>query len=278
MYDNLLNKISNEAKKSFDAILATYNFEHGNEFEVALCKLLKLILPKKYSICRGYIVTSDGQKVGDDLIIYNAETFPKIRPIEDDFCIKQYIPVEAVYAYIEAKHTLCIDGNEQQNTLQKAMKQISDFKALKRIQRPLNVINGFTLSSSFFSIQAEESWPEYRNPLFGMIFSRHFKSIRNDVVEDEYLSECLDKISDPSNNSADLIIAGENWIGLPCVEKTIRSPFLIPEKSKRAWFKNENSIGIGICNLLRALNFIELGEINYSALIAEGLDIPFIKN
>ena len=47
----------------------------------------------------------------DDIIIYERNRFPLLRLInESDFCRKQQVPVESVYAYIEAKHSLTLEG------------------------------------------------------------------------------------------------------------------------------------------------------------------------
>jgi hypothetical protein len=280
MYSNFLAHISNEATKAFDAILANHNFDNGTEFEVALCKLLQLILPKKYSICRGYVVTADDQKAGDDVIIYNSDNFPKVRIIDDDFAIKQYIPIESVYAYIEAKHTLWIDGKNE--NLTKALQQVSDVKKLTREKRTLDTFpGGIRLSEGnnvSIKITAAKNWPEYRNPMFGCIISRYLKSSKQDNIDDKYFLECIKSIHHDMQYATDLVIGGENWIGLPTIgdekNQTIDSPFHLPEQSQRVWFNKKNSFGVGICNIIRALNYIELTEINYSRLMAHELDVP----
>ena len=95
----------------FELIAARYNFDYGDEFEFALCDALRAILPERFGVCRGFIVASDGRSAGDDLIIFDRIRFPTLRLLrQDSFARKEQIPVEAVYAYIEAKHTLVLTG------------------------------------------------------------------------------------------------------------------------------------------------------------------------
>src|SRR5437667_11014698 len=46
-----------------------YNFDHGDEFEVAMCHVLRSALPARYGVCRGHIVTINDEHAGDDIII-----------------------------------------------------------------------------------------------------------------------------------------------------------------------------------------------------------------
>ena len=71
-YKNYAERLQKQADALFEQIMSTYNFDQGDEFEVALCKFLKLVLPQKYSICRGHIVDKMGVvSKGDDIIIYD---------------------------------------------------------------------------------------------------------------------------------------------------------------------------------------------------------------
>jgi hypothetical protein len=107
---NLTIKLSAKFKSRFDEISAVHNFEFGNEFEVAICESLREFLPEKFGICRGYAVSKDGEKAGDDIIIYDAINFPTLKfKKRNDFSSKEEIPIEAIYAYIEAKHTVDIN-------------------------------------------------------------------------------------------------------------------------------------------------------------------------
>jgi hypothetical protein len=266
VYKDFLHKINNETKKLYETILAEYNFEFGYEFEIALCKLLRLILPQKYSICRGYIVSANDQTAGDDIIIYDANLFPKIRLIEDDLSIKQYIPAEAVYAYIEAKHTLYLD-NESGQSLKKACSQVGLAKNIPREKRLLTELDyGNIADGGILKVTAAPNWPTYRNPMYGCIIARNV-SLKNGTTVS--MKDFHKHISEGYANSyPDLIIAGEKFIFLPATQQpdtkhTIDSPFFIPNVSVLIGFETEMNMGVGIINLLRALNYIILKPINY---------------
>lgn len=275
MYKDLIERMSQAASTTFDAIYATFGFDYGHEFEIALCKILRLVLPKKYSICRGHIVTSTGESAGDDIIIYDAYAFPKLRIIEDDLSIKQYIPIEAVYAYIEAKHTLLLEGSQKETTFSKACEQLNKIKSLPRLQRSFGEMDGYNLKAK---ISGRQNWPDYWNPLFTCIISRNIKksSKSTEEITLSELNEFLNKIPGSQQN-IDLIMGGQRFLGLPIIDNAIYSPFFIEGQSKRALFENKNSIGIGLSNLIWALESIKLGSINYPHLIAEALHLPLSK-
>jgi hypothetical protein len=102
LYDNFLPRLQNKIETFFASIKANYNFDLGDEFEIQICKLLRLFLPSKYGVCRGFVVNRYGDKAGDDIIIFNQERFPTLRLLpKDDFSLKEEIPIEADYAYFE---------------------------------------------------------------------------------------------------------------------------------------------------------------------------------
>ncbi|MFC2029864.1 DUF6602 domain-containing protein [Chloroflexota bacterium] len=122
-YDNYLETIAERFRSFLGEIATEHNFEHGPEFEIAICKTFRRALPSKYGVCRGYLVDANGSKVGDDIITYDHERFPSLRMIgSNDFSQKQHIPIEAAYAYIEAKNSLTFNGKDA--TFRKAVKQV----------------------------------------------------------------------------------------------------------------------------------------------------------
>jgi hypothetical protein len=168
LYDNYVVNLSSKFSRALEDISAEYNFDYGDEFEIAICKVLRLFLPIKYGVCRGHVVNSNGQKQGDDIIIYDQERFPTLKINQkDDFSRKENIPIEAVYAYIEAKHKLDFD------TFDKAFEQISNVKELILERKKTGTyqldpyIDDNGLSHNVMSL------PKYRNPVFCMILSRH---------------------------------------------------------------------------------------------------------
>ena len=106
-YDGYLQTVATRFDAFFREISAEYNFDNGPEFEIALCKALRVVLPSRFGVCRGFVTTAGGDAVGDDIIIFHRERFGTLRLLEQDtFAQKEKIPLETVCAYIEAKHTL----------------------------------------------------------------------------------------------------------------------------------------------------------------------------
>ncbi|HEY5744833.1 MAG TPA: DUF6602 domain-containing protein [Chryseolinea sp.] len=124
-YDNYIVRLSKKIDARLSEIEAGYNFDLGDEYEIAICHLLSDILPKKFGICRGFLVSRFGKKIGDDVIIYDRLRHPTLRSsIGENFHLKDQIPVDAVYAYLECKHTL------DSNTLVKSTAQVRSAKKL----------------------------------------------------------------------------------------------------------------------------------------------------
>ena len=83
IFKNYVETVAKRFTKYLDEIAVEHNFEHGPEFEIAICKTLHRALPSKYGVCRGYLVTAD-DCVGNDIIIYNHERFPLLRMIDNE--------------------------------------------------------------------------------------------------------------------------------------------------------------------------------------------------
>lgn len=283
-YDGFLNTISLKFNSLFSEISVGYNFDYGDEFEIALCKTLRVLLPSKYGICRGFVVTLDGNRAGDDIIIFDCENFPTLRLLEDNaYAQKQQIPIEAVYAYIEAKHCLNLDGDDGQS-LSKALKQVSDIKALKREKVALCKIDNM-LTLHGYKANCQEYWPNYRNPMYTAIIAREVrqkktsKKLMDSAELFSNLNVGLNILSasylfNPDIIIPDLIIAGEDIVCLPAVNTQIESPFFIPKTSRLAPLNtNKLSFGIGISSMLYAFDYIKLGEIHWPTVIADGLGL-----
>src|SRR5262249_28491504 len=139
-YGDYLKTISTKFESLVAEISAGYNFDYGEEFERALCKVFRVLLPSKFGVCRGFVVTADGKQAGDDIIIFDHERFPTLRLLANqDFAQKQKIPFEAVYCYIEAKHSIQLDAAGSV-VLEKALLQVSAVKLLERERVSLNQI------------------------------------------------------------------------------------------------------------------------------------------
>ena len=137
-YRNYLESLAKAFKYRFEPISTYYNFDSGDEFENALCYVLREILPSKYGICRGHVIPAEGQSAGDDMVIFDKERFPTLRLFpQESYDRKQDIPIEAVYAYIEAKYTLHINGgiNDGQSLI-KAWSQVAAVKVICEKREP----------------------------------------------------------------------------------------------------------------------------------------------
>ncbi len=51
----------------------TANIDRGEEFELALCQVLRTAIPQKYGICRGFVVNRAGDVAGDDTVIFGLQ-------------------------------------------------------------------------------------------------------------------------------------------------------------------------------------------------------------
>ncbi|MFO3391929.1 DUF6602 domain-containing protein [Legionella pneumophila serogroup 8] len=265
MYKKFLNNMSEEALRIYQTIIAEYNFDLGDEFEFALCRFLRIVLPKKYSICRGFIVDKNDSICGDDIIIYDDNLFPRLRLTEYDFTVKQYVPYDAVYAYIEVKHKI------DPKSLSKAFKQSGDVKKLYRDKRLLSETDFGNIGQGI-SVSSQPGWPEFRNPIYTGIIARHI-----DVATPADLANLITESGTKCELAPDLIIADSKFVCLPTIADKLESPFFISEKSKLSVVKSNASIGIGICSLLLALNYIHLKPINYKQLMAEEVNASYIK-
>lgn len=54
-YGELITRLGERFDAFYGEIVAGHNFEYGPEFEVAACRCLRVLLPAKYGVCRGYV-------------------------------------------------------------------------------------------------------------------------------------------------------------------------------------------------------------------------------
>lgn len=278
VYNNFLNNISKKFLKNFDEISAIYNFDNGDEFEIALCKSLRTILPQHYGICRGSIFTIEGDFVGDDIIIYDQYHFPTLRLLEDNtFAQKQQIPYEAVFAYIEAKNTIILEG-EGGNTLHKAWSQC---KAIKKLKREDVKYSKYSINNIPF-LTPLPNWPKIGNPIYTAIFSRGVRKKANSpIMELKELPhlQLLSKIQEmEQDKQPDLIIADYNTLFIPAIKQQVESPFFIEQKSKLCFsISKEQAYGIGLSYMFYAFDNIKLGKIYWPKIISDGMNTPLVS-
>lgn len=299
LYNGFLQKISTRFTGLLNEISAGLNFDYGPEFEIAICTALNAVLPSRFGICRGWIVTRDGQRAGDDIIIYDRDRFSTLRLLPSrDFAHKEEIPVEAACAYIEAKHTLHLLGVGSQS-LDKASRQALAARSLPRKARPHGQIEPYM--NGVLDYEVNEWWPDRRNPLFTAIFARRvrldekapaeatkeeirdgLKQANRDLIqgilegEDKALADAPEG-QNPDSYRPDLLVLGENTVSIPLLivppgKLVFTTPFSLPGKTQM-WQANAPGLGfgMGVCSLLFALDSMQLGRMPWSALVHDAM-------
>lgn len=276
-YDNLVKRIADKFLLEFEQMEAVYNFDIGDELEIAFCKVLRKFLPSKYGVVRGFVVSKDGDKVGDDVIIYDKLNFPTLRFLnDDDLIIKQQVPIESVYAYIEIKNTL-----DEPNLL----KAVSQVKAVKEMCYKRNTMFLWNVSSDekeYFSNKYSYSgaWePTIINPVYGMIFSRFSVGLDNKKTDNcgkinEFAVKVINKhkkifISNKHYNP-EVIVFGQSNIAVSChkteivkngenlLELTKFHTGISPYCSYQINEHPNISFGLALAHLIMGLNSIKL--------------------
>lgn len=282
IYGNYLENLSKAFKYRFEQISTHYNFDNGDEFEIALCYVLREILPSKYGICRGHVVNSKGEFAGDDIVIYDKECFPTLRVFpQESYDRKQDIPIEAVYAYIEAKYTMHINGDPQdKQSLIKACSQVSEVKRICETRESRSPEFNHPYFKSNISYSERPDWPKDLNPIFGAVFALRIKEKKGqkEVLNSEsamrvLVGACLGAQKPPS----DLIIAGDSNLIIPCVQSPegkpiMHSPFYVPSVTATVQVMPSKNLAFatGICILLYALDTIQLGRMPWEHIINDG--------
>lgn len=288
-YNNYVKKLSKRYSNLLEGISFVHNFDTGVEFEIAICEALQAILPNKYGVCRGFVVTRNGEKAGDDIIIYDKYRFPRLRADnEQSFARKEQIPVEAVYAYIEAKNSLIMTGKK--GNLFKAVSQAQKVKELVSqrdvidARRSIDPYHNLTFLNDGSEDRNQRGWPEIFNPFFTAIFAKEVREKESaKKLNGKEVGAILDLIG-ITNFETDLIIAGDDLVVLPFLPHpgkttgTYSSPFFITGKSVPRWAVRKGlAFSIGICSLLYAIDTIRLGAMPWPYIIGDALSIPVTK-
>jgi len=268
----------------FDGVLSEiwteYNFDYGPEFEIALCSTLRRVLPQRFGICRGFVVNRDGDTAGDDIIIYDRHLYPTLRALDQDtFVQKEKVPIEAVYAYIEAKHTLNLFG-EGDSSLAKAQRQVAAVKSLCAQRDPIGqqgVVRGARAAEPWAPVTAR-GWPEIRNPLYGAVMSRYVRLIADGPAETDW-SAIHDRFAGLKRSSpVDFIALGQSNVALSHTldsdnEPAVYAPFRCARQAVESisWIP-DMAFGVALCHLLWALDSIELGMMQWGDLVFNAIN------
>lgn len=274
MYDNYVKKLSNKFSNRLRDISADYNFDYGDEFEIAICQVLRDFLPDKFGVCRGFIVDRNGSKVGDDIIIYDKASSPTINLYRDDLSRKENIPVEAVYAYIEAKHTL---------TLGQFDKSLSQINAIKNMCSKRDKVSLYQNDSYIGSYQDKgnvvESLPKYRNPICTFVLARYAvdqdDNRTDDVSKIESMIASKMKTMSSTELNPEMIILGEN--NLMCVgylkDNNSIPTLFYPDNGHVVGYQNlvkpNFAYGIFLTQLMAAVDWIRLGNTPWIEILNE---------
>ncbi len=274
LYDNYVREVSNRFEQALALIKKEHNFEYGTEFEVATCKTLRIVLPQKYGICRGYVVSALGEKAGDDIIIYDRMRFPTLRALEtDDFSCKEQVPIEAVYAYIEAKHSICIEGDGG-TSFQKALTQVGLVKMLCDRRQCVSLCDDDPKNE----VGPPPGWPEIRNPAYGVIICRHVRLKDGAPIIDDpqEIQRHLLAARPQTLLAPDFCVFGKSNMFIPVVpgaepDRTwMPSPFFLSgQSSMNSSIVDGVGFGAGLSLLLWALDWIQLGEMPWPVILED---------
>ncbi|TAJ10755.1 hypothetical protein DMA11_18550 [Marinilabiliaceae bacterium JC017] len=274
MYDDYIKKLNEKFENRLRDISADYNFDYGDEFEIAICHILRAFLPEKYGVCRGVVVDRDGNKEGDDIVIYDKIKHPTINLYNEDYSRKENIPIEAVYAYIEAKHTITL------TQFDKALEQV---KKIKRICSKREKV-GLYQSDPYIGKYEDkgsivESLPKYRNPIITIILGRYSvdkndkKTDNPDLVQEMAYAKMANM--EKSHLNPEMIILGNKnamCVGYNSNGSSIPTLFY-PDNGKVVGYQNlklqDNSFGIFMTQLIAAIDWIKLGNIPWIKMLNE---------
>lgn len=284
LYHDFARTLASRVRASLDTIETGNNLEYGVEFEFALCEAFRSALPDRYGIARGYVVDAKGTTAGDDIFLYARERFPTLAMRHrDDFARKEFIPIEAAYCYIEAKHSVHINGEDRQS-LRYACEQVSRVKALCSQRSPVkpNQVAPYLTIGDGISAGTPRDFPETLNPMYTAVFARH---VRPEVgkapcVSGADVERLLSGWQFSTTHAPDLLVLGESLVVLPTLPgssgtPTYRSPFFIEGRSSFCTRVVDGlAFGIGLASVLSALDWIQLGVLPWHKILIDALGIP----
>jgi hypothetical protein len=281
MYADYVDIITKRLEEHLSKIDAHYGFDYGDEFEFALIDFLNLVLPEKFGVRRGHAVSFDDQLAGDDLIIFDRIRMPTIG-LRDGFekYRKTKIPIEAIYGYIEAKHTIILEGDGGQS-FTKARMQVGAVKDLceRRIKADLNVA---ALPPELHFPALNGGYPERLDPTLGVIFARNVKIRPTDksFATSNQIEKALHRIGLGLRRQSkpDLLVLGSDVIVTPHLDyandsgSTYVSPFCIPSRSNFGInILPGKAASVALLTMMYALELIKLGPMPWRAMIEQTL-------
>lgn len=269
IYEGWVRDIASRFEHKLRERKITHNIEGGDEFEVALCEQLREILPTGVGVCRGYIVDAFGGKAGDDVIVYDAARVPTLRGLGGDLHKLDYVPAEAVYAYVEAKQTLYIEPTKKQagQSLAKACEQVAAVKALLRHGTARYDMSPRVRKQ--FKITKPGGWPERGNPWYASILTTKIvlakkKSLSSRNVDVADTGKIIQILDDDPRKRADVIASPHIFMApVFCEGEPVVSdlrPFMTEDTNISVSSSDGISLGLALVHLLWAVGEIRLGN------------------
>ncbi|MDS4022821.1 MAG: hypothetical protein RKR03_20285 [Candidatus Competibacter sp.] len=286
MYGNYLRRIADRWQGELASIMAGYNFDLGDEFEIVVCRLLRAFLPSRYGVCRGHAIDRDGKKSqGDDVIVFDKLRYPTIGLRDEcDFSRKEFVPVEAVYGYLEAKSTIILDDQKcphaSSQLLAHACKQAVDFREFCERRQSVSYNNGPPVPW----IRSDRA-----DPVFTAVISNGVKETATSelIANGPEVCEILNEKNRALTPIPDLVLLGSTAVGLPSRTPNVDQMDLISiansiphtgkiapvagmlcyfasEGDTIAWFAPEvHPLAFGCMALTAAINYIHLPPFPY---------------
>lgn len=258
LYRDYVPRISRLFSSRIEEMCPIYGFDYGDEFEVALCKSFRTALPSKYEVCRGHAVSQDGSTTqGDDIIIYDPLRFPNTTARDnDEFALKNSVPIEAIYAYIEAKHTLVIEGDGGQSLI-KAIEQVGRFKKIVEKRSEPEIPDWLRKS------RPEIFKDSPLNPVMGCIFANRVKRRATDKAHLDDPQEIVTLMLSQKilvEQSFDLLVLGKDLIYLPTTanQRELLPFSRVDEATFRPVIVPDNAMAVGFIQIATALDTIQL--------------------
>ena len=272
LYDGFLIDIAKLVNAKIGEIRAEENFTLGPEFEIAICKLLRMILPSNCGVCRGHAITREGQKAGDDILVFDRSRFPLLRLLDqDDFGQLMRVPVGAVFAYVEAKHTVYLDSPRTKQSLEHALAQVDAVRSLPRPPVP-PVINGKRVPPAVVPYLGRRIGRHgHLNPIFGAVVARHVRATKGSkILSADEISKRLTKR--PLPQQADTLVLGSDIIVLPIDEAGHLVEYYTGPGVRPTIFETPGaSLAICLAMVANAVSTIELGEMPWFDIVRDVL-------
>lgn len=270
-YGGWFGKIAERLDDEFRQIRSIKNIELGEEFEIALCRALRRLLPERVGVCRGWIVDAPGNVAGDDIIVYDAARFPTLRMLGRAAEAKEQVPAEAVLAYIEAKHTLYARANVPKKhcgqAIAKACAQVASVKSLCREPVSLETFAP-RFQAPRGTFKQRLGFPAIRNPWYAAVWALNLvvdKPLRQTPAS--ALSLCVERLERDGALWPMLpdVIAAGSVIMMPIVQDGLVGHFLarptIAEDTRLSFTQGAAALGAAVLHLTWAIEDIMLGEI-----------------